>query len=147
MEFAICCKETGQVSFPCGCDDAVSQATQPRKVFQRDSSCHLSADGRLQKEADLDDLIELLFGHFGDPEPLVTDSFNEPRARVFRRNALDGATGISVWWRDHADHHMRVLMDPQGPFYNCDKSGHRDPAHLEPKRAPEGWFPDVRLQG
>lgn len=27
------------------------------------------------------------------------------------------------------------------------KSGHRDPAPMEPKRAPTGWFPDVRLQG
>lgn len=23
---------------------------------------------------------------------------------------------MSVWWRDHADHHMAVLMDPDGPF-------------------------------
>jgi hypothetical protein len=35
---------------------------------------------------------------------------------------------------------------PQGPFYNCDKSGHRDPAHLKPKRAPARWFRDVRAQ-
>jgi hypothetical protein len=60
---------------------------------------------------------------------------------------LDGATGTSAWWRDHADHHMRVLLDPHGPFYNCDKSGHRDPPCLEPNRAPAGWFPDVRRQG
>ena len=60
---------------------------------------------------------------------------------------LDGAAGISVWWRDHADHHMRVLLDPHGPFYNCDNSGHREPTYLEPKRAPAGWFPDARLHG
>jgi hypothetical protein len=59
---------------------------------------------------------------------------------------LDGATGMSMWWPDHADHHMRILMDPQGPFHNCGKSAHRDPAHLQPKKAPVGWFPDVRLQ-
>ena len=23
---------------------------------------------------------------------------------------------MSVWWRDHADHHMRVLMSTDGPF-------------------------------
>ena len=23
---------------------------------------------------------------------------------------------MSVWWRDHADHHMAVLLDPDGPF-------------------------------
>jgi hypothetical protein len=64
------------------------------------------------------------------------------RAWEFLR--LDGTTGMSVWWRDHADHHMRVLLDPQGPFYNCDMKEHRDPEHLEPKKAPTGWFPDVR---
>ena len=32
----------------------------------------------------------------------------------------DPATGMSVWWRDHADHHMGVLMDPQGPFAAAD---------------------------
>jgi hypothetical protein len=64
--------------------------------------------------------------------------------RAWEHLRLDGATGMSVWWRDHADHHMRVLLDPQGPFYYCDKSGHRDAAHLVPVRAPAGWFPDVR---
>lgn len=29
---------------------------------------------------------------------------------------LEGATGMSVWWRDHADHHLAVLMSPVGPF-------------------------------
>ncbi|WP_104125987.1 DUF4913 domain-containing protein [Cryobacterium sp. Y57] len=24
--------------------------------------------------------------------------------------------GMSVCWRDHADHHMRMLMSPEGPF-------------------------------
>ena len=32
----------------------------------------------------------------------------------------DPATGMSVWWRDHADPHMGVLMDPQGPFAPAD---------------------------
>jgi hypothetical protein len=39
---------------------------------------------------------------------------------------------------------MSVLLDPRGPFYKCDMQKHRDPEHLEPKKAPEGWFPDVR---
>ena len=64
--------------------------------------------------------------------------------RAWEHLRLDPATGMSVWWRDHADHHMRVLLDPQGPFYNCDMKEHREPEHLEPKKAPEGWFPDVR---
>ncbi|TFB82120.1 DUF4913 domain-containing protein [Cryobacterium flavum] len=23
---------------------------------------------------------------------------------------------MSVWWRHHADHHMRMLLSPEGPF-------------------------------
>jgi hypothetical protein len=64
--------------------------------------------------------------------------------RAWEHLRLDGATGISVWWKDHADHHMSMLLDPRGPFYKCDMQKHRDPEHLEPKKAPEGWFPDVR---
>jgi hypothetical protein len=59
----------------------------------------------------------------------------------------DAATGMSVWWRDHADHHMAVLMDPDGPFStategeeNTNKKGEPLP-YLAP---PEGMFPDVR---
>ena len=66
--------------------------------------------------------------------------------RAWEHLRLDPATGMSIWWRDHADHHMRVLMDPHGPFYKCDMQKHRDPDHLEPKKAPTGWFPDVRTQ-
>ena len=29
---------------------------------------------------------------------------------------LEPTFGMSVWWRDHADHHMRMLMSPEGPF-------------------------------
>lgn len=25
-------------------------------------------------------------------------------------------TGMSVWWRDHAEHHMAILTDPDRPF-------------------------------
>jgi hypothetical protein len=32
---------------------------------------------------------------------------------------LDGSTGMSVWWRDHADHHMGVLLSADGPFKGC----------------------------
>lgn len=40
--------------------------------------------------------------------------------RSWEHLRLDASTGRSVWWRDHADHHMSVLMDPQGPFYSAD---------------------------
>lgn len=57
----------------------------------------------------------------------------------------DPSTGMSVWMRDHADHHMAVLMDPDGPFAGSEettKAGDPLP-HSEP---PEGLFPDVREQ-
>ena len=39
----------------------------------------------------------------------------------------DPHTGISVWLRDHADHHMAVLLSADGPFKGCkpDKHGER----------------------
>jgi hypothetical protein len=46
------------------------------------------------------------------------------RAWEFLR--LDGTTGMSVWWRDHADHHMSVLLSADGPFKGCSADdGHR----------------------
>ncbi|MET3976572.1 hypothetical protein ABIE39_002880 [Cellulosimicrobium sp. 4261] len=37
--------------------------------------------------------------------------------RAWEHLHQDPATGMSVWWRDHADHHMAILLDPQnGPF-------------------------------
>ena len=39
----------------------------------------------------------------------------------------DPDTGMSVWFRDHADHHMGVLLDPDGPFRGCSPDkGHGD---------------------
>ncbi|TFD06056.1 DUF4913 domain-containing protein [Cryobacterium sp. TMT1-66-1] len=29
---------------------------------------------------------------------------------------LEPTFGMSVWWRHHADHHMRMLLSPEGPF-------------------------------
>ena len=48
---------------------------------------------------------------------------------------------MSAWWRDHADHHMPVLLDPRGVFKYCSpRKGHKNmlarlpsnrlPAHL-----------------
>jgi hypothetical protein len=63
--------------------------------------------------------------------------------------ATSSRSKLSLWsvgWKDHADHRMSVLLDPRGPFYKCDMQKHRDPEHLEPKKAPTGWFPDVSLR-
>jgi hypothetical protein len=59
----------------------------------------------------------------------------------------DPATGMSVWWRDHADHHMTVLLDPQnGPFGPVDGERDRNTpgAPLPYAAPPAGMFPDVR---
>lgn len=68
------------------------------------------------------------------------------RAWEFLRR--DPATGMSVWWRDHADHHMGVLMDPQGPFAAADAMATENQtskgAPLPYEAPPEGLFPDVR---
>ncbi|NNH73673.1 DUF4913 domain-containing protein [Nocardia uniformis] len=37
----------------------------------------------------------------------------------------DTGLGLSNWWLQHADPHMRVLMSVDGPFELC-KKGHRD---------------------
>lgn len=57
----------------------------------------------------------------------------------------DPATGMSVWWRDHADHHLSVLTGASGPFRYCTKDdGHatkrlaRERLHSE--TPPEGLF-------
>ncbi len=55
----------------------------------------------------------------------------------------DPATGMSVWYRDHADHHMSVLLSADGPFSTCrDRTAPGDPLpHADP---PAGMFPDTR---
>lgn len=61
--------------------------------------------------------------------------------RAWEHLRLDPATGMSVWFRDHADHHMRVLMDPDwGPFgkHGATTNDVTDPLpHEDP---PEGFF-------
>ncbi len=37
---------------------------------------------------------------------------------------LDSNLGISVWMRDHLDHHMAVLLDVDGPFKGCTPDKH-----------------------
>ncbi|GAB3930730.1 hypothetical protein GCM10011575_47250 [Microlunatus endophyticus] len=67
--------------------------------------------------------------------------------RAWEELRLDEATGMSVWWRDHCDHHMPILMSDQGPFArvatkpeNQNEKG--DPLPYAPP--PKGMFPDVR---
>lgn len=61
--------------------------------------------------------------------------------RAWEHFRLDPATGMSVWWRDHADPHMAVLLSQKGPFHPCNNGRHHTPEPFECDYAPEGWFP------
>jgi len=50
---------------------------------------------------------------------------------------------MSAWWRDHADHHMRMLMSPDGVLANArSENAAGDPLPYNPP--PTGMFVDVR---
>ncbi len=60
--------------------------------------------------------------------------------RAWEHLRLDAATGMSVWLRDHADHHLPILFFDYGPFGRSeDTSAHGDLLPYEPP--PEGLFP------
>lgn len=63
--------------------------------------------------------------------------------RAWEHLRLDPATGMSVWWRDHADHHMAVLLDPEGPFRGSETEV-RVGTPLACEVPPAGLFPDER---
>lgn len=83
----------------------------------------------------------------------ATDWWNYPEAvsrleslwRAWEHLRLDPALGMSVWWRDHADHHMNILFSEHGPFAGASSLGENkagEPLPCDP--APEGWFVNVR---
>ncbi len=63
--------------------------------------------------------------------------------RSWEHLRLDPGTGMSVWLRDHLDHHLVALMDPDGPFATSqDKSR---PGQMLPYDPPPlGMFTDER---
>jgi hypothetical protein len=64
--------------------------------------------------------------------------------RAWEHLRLDPATGMSVWFRDHADHHMAVLLDSDGPFKRCSPEKGHNERQLEPLPLvdpPAGLFP------
>lgn len=62
--------------------------------------------------------------------------------RAWEHLRLDPATGMSVWWRDHADHHMPALLAADGPFKGCGSDrGHQPRTSALPTvAAPYGLF-------
>src|ERR1039458_1042765 len=60
------------------------------------------------------------------------------RAWEFLR--LDGGTGMSTWWVDHADTHLALLCNPDiGPFGHCHTTHGRDIAPLSATKPPDDW--------
>jgi hypothetical protein len=81
----------------------------------------------------------------------AADWWNYPEAiarleamwRAWEHLRLDGATGSSRWWIEHADHHMPILMSLDGPFAKSEDSNKPgDTLPYTPLQ--EGLFPDMR---
>lgn len=69
--------------------------------------------------------------------------------RAWEHLRQDAQTGMSVWFRDHAAHHMDVLLDPSGPFAGAGEGDNRRNMNQKGEELPyvappEGLFPDVR---
>ncbi|GAB4590370.1 DUF4913 domain-containing protein [Nocardia sp. IFM 10818] len=62
--------------------------------------------------------------------------------RAWEHLRLGDNVELSNWWRDHADHHMPYLFDPNGPFRHCSVTkGHTEKlVDLPLKAAAEGAF-------
>ncbi|QFG22850.1 DUF4913 domain-containing protein [Actinomadura sp. WMMB 499] len=52
---------------------------------------------------------------------------------------LQGATGMALWYRDHLDHQLPVLLGARGPFYQCTENEHLNPHKARLVPAPFGW--------
>ena len=61
--------------------------------------------------------------------------------RAWEHLRQDAALGLSIWFRDHADHHMTILLDADGPFKGCDgRHSDRPIDELPHEPPPEGMF-------
>lgn len=59
--------------------------------------------------------------------------------KAFEVQRLDAGTGMSVWFRDHADPCMAVLLAASGPFSQCDAENHKVRPPLPVVAAPD-WL-------
>lgn len=53
---------------------------------------------------------------------------------------LQPGTGIALWYRDHLDHQLPILMGARGPFYQCSETAHREPHEAAVAPAPGDWW-------
>jgi len=56
--------------------------------------------------------------------------------RAWETLRLDPGTGLSVWWRDHADHHLTILLGADGPFRGCEDGHSARPLEQLPHQPP-----------
>jgi Domain of unknown function (DUF4913) len=53
---------------------------------------------------------------------------------------LQPGTGIALWYRDHLDHQLPILMGARGPFYQCTETTHRGPRPAGSIPPPGDWW-------
>lgn len=46
--------------------------------------------------------------------------------RTWEQARLEPVTGMATWLREHLDHHVPILLGPQGPFALCEPGRHED---------------------
>jgi hypothetical protein len=56
---------------------------------------------------------------------------------------LDPAIGMAVWFRDHLDHQLPILLGSRGPFAKCTAQRHDPPRPLPVETAPAGYWSGV----
>lgn len=64
--------------------------------------------------------------------------------RAWEHLRQDPSLGLSVWFRDHADHHMPILLSQFGPFRSSDHKAAPDGGPLPYDPPPAGLYPDLR---
>jgi hypothetical protein len=133
-----------------GMDDAVAQALRELEADQLEQAA-IAAGAELNAAADqaaADDEPQLYYGSLPEfVERFLVRAYRReiPARRTWCKEwwkhpevtarldalwrswealRLDPATGMSVWWRDHADHHMARILDVDGPFKGCTTEKH-----------------------
>ena len=137
--------------------EAVAAVLTPDRLDALREAATSAAEAELnppaEAEASAEDAPVLYYGS-------VDEFVREFVCPIFRRNvgeegradyrwsarwweSAEAITGTSVWLRDHADHHLGVLMSPTGPWaLSKDTAGPDEPLPYEPP--PPDLFPDVR---
>jgi hypothetical protein len=115
-------EDFGEDTFP---DDETHPAGQPAAELVYDSAIEFFAELLAPSYVrDVNEGAELAWcpEWYKHPEALIR---MEAIWRAWEHLRLEPALGISSWWLNHADPHMRVLMDKEGPFKKCAYDGHK----------------------